>query len=372
MEDKAQAMALAWPSSPAQGEAVTAVSRDVASYERWLHRHCRVVEADLKIKHKRMRKSAFDFLRATYFRWAKTIEATCPELAHAPRSVCVGDSHVENFGTWRDARARLVWGVNDFDDAASMPYAYDLVRLLASARLAPTLAVNRRQAGIAIAEGYLQGLQEPRPALLDEHSYWLRRLVGGSASSSAKFWKEVDDYPDATPLPAVRRALRRSLPKGAQIERYASLVKGSGSLGRPRYLVIAQWQGGRLVQEAKAVVPSAWHWAHATLTGRSRILDLAFGPYRAPDPHLRVKAGYVIRRLAPDAHKVELADVSGNGLNEKLLAAMGSELGAIHAARRRRAVLKDLQERDARWLDRAATAAERAMRRDFADFKRSG
>ena len=44
--------------------------------------------------------------------------------------------------------------------------------------------------------------------------------------------------------------------------------------------------------------------------------------------------------------------------------------GAIHAARRRTAVLKDLQGRDARWLDRAAAAVERAICRDFADFKR--
>jgi hypothetical protein len=349
---------------------VTTVARDVASYERWLRKQCDVAELDLKTKHERMRKSPFDFLRATYFRWATTIEATCPELVDAPQSLCVGDIHVENFGTWRDARARLVWGVNDFDEAAPMPYAYDLVRLLASARLAPTLAVNRREAAVALLEGYQKGLEQPRPVLLDEHEHWLRRLVGGAANASQKFWKEVDGYPDAKPPVPVRRALKRSLPSGARIERYASRVKGSGSLGRPRYLVIALWQGGRIVQEAKALVPSAWHWAHPDSSAKSRILDLAFGPHRSPDPHLRVKAGYVLRRIAADAHKVELADVSGQGLSEALLAAMGAELGAIHAVRHRTAILKDLRKRDARWLDRAAAAAEKSVRRDFTDFKR--
>ena len=345
------------------------VGRDVASYERWLRKQCDVVEADLKTKHERMRKSPFEFLRATYFRWAKTIEATCPELADAPRSLCVGDIHVENFGTWRDGRARLVWGVNDFDEAAPMSYAYDLVRLLTSARLAPTLAVNRREAAAALAEGYRKGLEQPRPMLLDEHEHWLRRLVGGAANASQKFWKEVDRYPDAKPPAPVRRALKRSLPDGARVERYASRVKGSGSLGRPRYLVIALWQGGRLVQEAKALVPSAWHWAHADSSAKSRVLELAFGPHRSPDPHLRVRAGYVLRRIAADARKVELTDVSGQGLSEELLAAMGSELGAIHAARHRTSILKDLHKRDARWLDRAAVAAEKTVRQDFTDFK---
>ena len=351
---------------------MTAVARDSAAYERWLRKQCEVVEPDLQTKHERMRQSPFDFLRATYFRWAKTIGATCPELADAPWSLCVGDIHVENFGTWRDARARLVWGVNDFDDAAPMPYAYDLVRLLTSARLAPTLAVNRREAARAIAQGYQKGLNQPRPMLLDEHEHWLRRMVGGAANASQKFWKEVDRYPDAKPPAPVRRALRRSLPGSTRIERYATRVKGIGSLGQPRYLVIGLWQGGRLVQEAKALVPSAWHWAHSGSSAKSRVLDLALGPHRSPDPYLRIKAGYVLRRIAPDAHKVELADVSGQGLSEELLAAMGAELGAIHAAHRRTSILMDLRKRDARWLDRAAVAAERVVRRDFKDFKRLG
>jgi uncharacterized protein (DUF2252 family) len=347
------------------------VDRDISAYERWLRKQCRVVESDLEAKHERMHRSPFDFLRASYFRWARTIEATCPDLGDAPKALCVGDIHVENFGTWRDAQARLVWGVNDFDEAASMPYAYDLVRLLTSARLAPTLAVDALEAAAAILEGYLNGLEQPHPVLLDEREHWMRPLVAGPANASQKFWKEVDRYPDASPPAAVRRALRRSLPGGARIERYASRAKGGGSLGRPRYLVIGFWQGGRLVQEAKALVPSAWHWAHADASAKSRVLDLAFGVHRSPDPQLRVKAGYVLRRVAADAHKVELADVLGQGLSGKLLAAMGADLGAIHAAHRRRvSILDDVLSRGgSQWLHRAANVAERSVRRDFEDLK---
>jgi hypothetical protein len=350
---------------------VTTVNRDIAAYERWLRKQCHVVEPDLEAKHERMRKSPFDFLRASYFRWARTVEATCPDLGNAPKALCVGDIHVENFGTWRDAQARLVWGVNDFDEAASMPYAYDLVRLVTSAQLAPTLCVDAREAAAAILDGYQNGLEQPHPMLLDEREHWLRQLVAGTASASRKFWKEVDRYPDASPPAPVRKALRRSLPGATQIDRYASRAKGSGSLGRPRYLVIGQWQGGRLVQEAKALVPSAWRWAHADASANSRVLDLAFGAHRSPDPQMRVKAGYVLRRVAPDAHKVELADVSGHGLGGKLLAAMGADLGAIHAAHRRRAaILEDVLSRGPEWLHRAANAAERSVRKDFQDLRR--
>jgi uncharacterized protein (DUF2252 family) len=55
------------------------------------------------------------------FRWAKRIEKLCPELKDAPRVLFVGDTHTENFGTWRDFEGRLVWGVNEFDEATIHP-----------------------------------------------------------------------------------------------------------------------------------------------------------------------------------------------------------------------------------------------------------
>ena len=33
------------------------------------------------------------------------------------------------YGTWRDTEGRLVWGINDFDEAYPSPYTNDLVRL---------------------------------------------------------------------------------------------------------------------------------------------------------------------------------------------------------------------------------------------------
>jgi uncharacterized protein (DUF2252 family) len=73
--------------------------KDNDEYEDWLAKQCDVVEEDITYKHHRMKKSAFIFLRATYFRWPKKIPTLCPELMDAPQVLSVGDLHLENFGT---------------------------------------------------------------------------------------------------------------------------------------------------------------------------------------------------------------------------------------------------------------------------------
>lgn len=347
--------------------------KDNSAYEAWLRTQCVVVAADLDHKHERMRLDPFVFLRATYFRWARTIEAVCPELTGAPDVLAVGDTHTENFGTWRDREGRLIWGVNDFDEAAVMPYAYDLVRLAASARLAPERVCGNHTAADAIRDGYAKGLTDPRPMLLDEQETWMRPYVACSDKDRRKFWKEARDYPTADPDPpaAVRDGLRDSLPKQARIQRFATRRKGSGGLGRPRYVAIAEWRGGLIVREAKALVPSAWHWAHGTEPPPSPLSELATGPYRAPDPFLKVRAGFVFRRIAADSRKVELGADAGEQLHGDLLRAMGRDLGAIHAAdpQRAAAIRLDLEGRADSWLHDAAGAAAAAVERDFKNWQ---
>ena len=142
--------------------------KDNKDYEAWLARQCDVVKKDITYKHRRMKKSPFIFLRATYFRWARKIGDWCPQLMDAPQLLSIGDLHLENFGTWRDADGRLVWGVNDFDEAAVMPYVLDLVRLVTSIQLAPHPALDPRRAANSVLRGYREGLEDPQPTLLFE------------------------------------------------------------------------------------------------------------------------------------------------------------------------------------------------------------
>src|SRR4029077_6061169 len=192
---------------------------DNSAFEDWLRERCllngcEVVEADLEYKRDLMASDAFAFLRATFFRWAKRIETLLPGYAEAPPVLSVGDTHVENFGTWRDNEGRLVWGVNDFDEAAVIPYPFDLVRLATSICLARLSGVSNQDAAAAIAKGYAQGLAAPRPTLLDEQETWMREYVGVSDRKREKFWKKLYDLPAASaPAPAVA-GLEMSMPDG--------------------------------------------------------------------------------------------------------------------------------------------------------------
>ncbi|MBI1179347.1 MAG: DUF2252 domain-containing protein [Alphaproteobacteria bacterium] len=343
---------------------------DNQAYESWLRGQCDVVEEDLDWKHRRMCCDAFSFLRATQFRWARRIGEICPELAGAPAVLAVGDTHVENFGTWRDGDGRWVWGINDFDDAAEMPYPWDLVRLAASTRLAPGWSLGNREAAAAILEGYRDGLARPRPTLLDEDGEGLSKLAKFTREDRHAFARSVERARDAAPPPDVVRELAGSLPEGASLPSFRRWTKGLGSLGRPRYIAVAVWRGGRVVREAKALVPPAWHWAQGSNDPASRFDELAGGPSRSPDPFLSVNGRWVCRRVAPDSRKLNLDEHAGAKLTARVLTAMGREIGSVHAADADRAsrVAADLVERPEGWLHQAARAAANAVKDDFREW----
>ena len=82
--------------------------------------------------------------------------------------------------------------------------------------------------------------------------------------------------------------------------------KGGGGLGRPRYVAIAKWRGGRIVREAKALVPSAWDWAHWRWSRPRRAMELARGAYRSPGPALaRWRTASSSGGVAADSRKIE-------------------------------------------------------------------
>jgi hypothetical protein len=365
---------------------------DNGDYESWLHSQCRVVENDLSYKHQRMTLDGFTFLRATCFRWSKHIESVCPELKVTPPVLSAGDVHLENFGTWRDGEGRLVWGINDFDEAADIPYAYDLLRLATSARLArdvdskkdnlkPYLLLNNQETADAILSGYRKGLEDPRATIVDEEeNAWLRPYVICKDGQRKKFWKEFDGY-KSEPLPDIVMAgLEERLPPGAVILKTAPRPeRGGGSLGRPRFVAVAAWRGGRVVREAKALIPAAWDWAHER-KGPHRFEDVAKGEYRAFDPWLKVTGNFIYRRLAADARKVNLtnhADIDppegSAGEVRRLLETMGFDLGAIHAAVKERlvAIKADFDQRQNGWLHGAAKKATEWVNNDYEEWRKA-
>jgi len=137
------------------------IDRATQRYEQWLAQRMPLMSSDVRCKHAVMKRDAVSFLRATFYRWMQVWPEVCGELAEAPPVLAVGDVHVENFGTWRDQEGRLIWGINDFDEAYTLPYTHDLVRLAVSATLAfeaDHLGMKLKDACDAILTGYMEGV----------------------------------------------------------------------------------------------------------------------------------------------------------------------------------------------------------------------
>jgi hypothetical protein len=74
-------------------------------YEEWLGARIRLIPKDLDLKHQRMRRDPFEFLRSTFYRWAQIWRDVCGDAVKGPAVLSVGDLHVENFGLGATLRA---------------------------------------------------------------------------------------------------------------------------------------------------------------------------------------------------------------------------------------------------------------------------
>jgi hypothetical protein len=347
-------------------------------YEEWLAQQTQIVKPDLRLKHQSMTQAAFPFLRATYYRWAQVWPAVCADLAKAPRVLAVGDLHVENFGTWRDAEGRLVWGINDFDEACVLPYTNDLVRLAVSALLAVRarhLAVKGKAACAAILEGYRKSLaKHGRPFVLEEQNDWLRQVASSELRDPVHFWARIDGLRRVKEKisPSARSALESLLPGHGLDYKVLHRIAGLGSLGRVRLVATAEHCGGRIAREAKACVPSAVHWAKGT-SGEVQYQTIIQRAVRCPDPFVQLHGRWIVRRLSPSCCRIPLRDLP-TGLDElQLLFAMGWETANIHLGSRGavRPLQRHLHRQKPIWLFSAAKQMAEAVTEDWRAWKKS-
>ena len=360
--------------------------KDNDAYEAWLARHCDVGRG----RHQGTTQAQDDgkarslFLRATYFRWAGKIGSLVSGIdGCAPEVLAVGDLHLENFGTWRDEDGRLVWGVNDFDEAATMPYTLDLVRLVTSIQLASgaTTTSTTRQAAKAVLKGYREGLGRPATGVA------VRRrdlalapcLAGPRASLRISGRRSM-----SIPRPSHRR--RRESQAGADREHAGGTVDedsirlctpaaqgqrqpGTAALCRGRLLArrayFARGQGAG----ALGVDLGQWHQENP----RSRISSRQTkGRYRAPDPLLHVR-----QQVRFPAHRRRCRENRARQKGRRRYFTSGFlrpgfDLASVHAASLRGAgaIGKDLDKRPPRWLNDAAVAAAAEVRRDFREWNK--
>jgi len=356
------------------------VVKSTRQYEDWLSTHTQLVKPDLRLKHERMAEAPFPFLRATFYRWMQIWPEVCPDLSRAPKVLGVGDLHIENFGTWRDVEGRLVWGVNDFDEAAELPFVLDLVRLTSSALLAIEaghLSVRAKDVCAVVLDGYRKALSEHgHPFVLEEEHKWLRQIALSELRDPVLFWQKLESLPrmkDKIP-PSAQDALEHLLPQHGLDYRVARRVAGLGSLGRVRLVAIAACNGGRVAREAKALVPSSIHWAHG-VSGPSELMYQAIinRAVRAPDPFVQLRGHWIVRRLSPHCCRIELSVLPKNRDELRLLFAMGWETANIHLGSRSaiKPIRQYLDRLKPNWLASAAREMASAVVEDWRAWKKA-
>jgi Uncharacterized protein conserved in bacteria (DUF2252) len=362
------------------------VVKATRQFEKWLGLRTRLEKKDLRLKHQRMKAELFPFFRATYYRWTQLWPQICPDLAKADHVLAVGDLHVENFGTWRDIEGRLIWGVNDFDEAWPMAYTIDLVRLAVSAHLAVedgNLPLKKEDICDTILAGYRESLHAKGLAfVLGEKHQWLRLIAEGELRDPVRFWQKMDALPTLkteVPVSAID-AIEHLMPAPGIKYRVAHRVAGLGSLGHARYVAIADWHGGRIAREAKALVPSSACWAEslhaAEDPGPAEILyqTIINRAVRCPDPFVQLRGRWIVRRLGPHCSRIELASLRGADIELRLLHAMGWETANIHLGTpaARKSIQRHLHKQKPRWLHEAAEAMLQAVRDDWNVWRKKG
>ena len=240
-----------------------------------------------------MAEASFPFFRATFYRWLQHWSEVCPDLAKASALLAIGDLHVENIGTWRDEEGRLIWGVNDLDEAWPCSYAIDLVRLTTSAYFAidgEHLTMARREAADAIDEGYHDALAAGGKAfVLAENHQWLRLLALSKLRDPVRFWQKMQQCPPYSAMPPAeaRKLIEESLPPPRRAYQLRRRIAGLGSLGHPRILALSSWQGVFIAREAKGIRTSAAAWLRKNSAEQIYGAKLVDRAIRVKDPCMR-------------------------------------------------------------------------------------
>ena len=357
----------------------------------------------LQIKYRKMRADTFAFLRGTCHLFYDRLPRG-GIFKTAPLAWACGDLHLENFGCYKGDNRLSYFDLNDFDEAVLAPATWDLVRMLASMRIAADGVGMRRgdaqqlcaafvdaySAALALGKAYwveretaqglvrelMDGLRaRARPAFLDART----RLKGKKRSL-------LVDGDRALPASAQQRAVvtgflaafaqSQADPAFYKVLDVARRIAGTGSLGVDRYVILVHGKGspdGNYLLDLKRSLPSSLtpnlklpqpRWktqAERVVTTQRRVqaVSMAF-----LQPVVIGERPYVLQALQPTGDRVTL-DHTHRSLGDLagLIATMGRIVawGQLRSAGRGGSAIADeLTDfgRRQKWRDALLGAAE--------------
>ncbi|QIQ05228.1 DUF2252 domain-containing protein [Streptomyces liangshanensis] len=245
----------------------------------------RLLAADpsaFKVKFRKMAASAFAFYRGTAALFYHDLEqqrsgsrASGPFLDERTGRVWIhGDLHAENFGTYMDANGRLIFNVNDFDEAYIGPFTWDLKRFAASlALIGYTKALSDEQI-TELVEIYAGAYRERIHALAtgvknDEVPPFTLDSAQGPLLGALRAARSLTRFALLDSMTEIREYERRFAPGGGAVEldaatRYKILAAFDGyletlpesSLTRPDSYRVKDVVGRRGVGIGSAGLPS--------------------------------------------------------------------------------------------------------------------
>jgi len=209
--------------------------------------------------------------------------------------------------------------------------------------------------------------------VLAEHHPVLRTMAVERLKQPELYWEKMLALKTLTgKIPAsALKSLKRMMPDPKLKFRVVHRVAGMGSLGRLRFVALADWHGGTVAREAKELTTSAWLWAQSPRP-KAKIFyeEILNRSIRCPDPFAKLCGRWMLRRLAPDCSRIELASLPATHDAVKLLFAMGFETANVHLGSVKATVLgKDLAKRESGWLHKAAEEMFESTTHDWEGWK---
>jgi uncharacterized protein (DUF2252 family) len=234
--------------------------------------------AAFQVKFRKMAASAFAFYRGTACLFYHDLEKQPGGSAYLDertgRVWIHGDLHAENFGTYMDAGGRLVFNVNDFDEAYVGPFTWDLRRLAASlALIGYTKALSDEQI-TDLVETYAAAYRERIHALAtgvknDEVPPYTLDTAEGPLLAALRSARSLTRFELLDSMTEIRDWERRFAPGGGSVEldaatRYKILAAFDGyletlpeaSLARPDSYRVKDVVGRRGIGIGSAGLPS--------------------------------------------------------------------------------------------------------------------
>lgn len=284
----------------------------------------------------------FSFFRGTAYLFAADAAAD-PTLATALRIPLQGDLHLENMGTYRTAGGAVAYDMNDFDEAATGPYTWELARMAVSIRLAARalqlkgkdelvahfLAAYQRELkglGATKLDQPLTGagLGTDALAAIAEATHATRPdfLADMGANSRFKTSKKLRPVTPAIAeqVGAALQAYAQGRSEGAgffRVKDVASRIAGTASLGRYRYVAwiegpTAGPQDDVILEIKEQTAPILQPQIAGDPAGRVRDAQRHFLPGADPLLGTTRMAGiaFLVRELSPAKAGVELASLN--------------------------------------------------------------